>query len=74
MRTAIFGVGALGTVLGAYLNRSGLEVDGINGAISAYGRKVGCPTPMNDKVVSIVHAIEDGRLKPEFGNLELFYS
>ena len=27
MRTAIFGVGALGTVLGAYLNRSGLEVD-----------------------------------------------
>ena len=50
------------------------EVDGINGAISAYGRKVGCPTPMNDKVVSIVHAIEDGKLKPEFGNLELFYS
>ena len=48
------------------------EVDGINGAISAYGRKVGCPTPMNDKVVAIIHRIEEGELRPGFDNLKLF--
>ncbi len=48
------------------------EVDAINGAVSAYGRKVGCPTPMNDKVVEIIHAIEQGKLTPSFDNLKLF--
>lgn len=48
------------------------EVDCINGAICAYGLKVGCPTPMNDKVVSIIHRIEEGGLKPGFDNLKLF--
>lgn len=48
------------------------EVDAINGAVSAYGRKVGCPTPMNDKVVEIIHRIEKGELKPSFDNLSLF--
>lgn len=48
------------------------EVDAINGAVSAYGRKVGCPTPANDKVVEIIHAIERGELKPGFDNLRLF--
>jgi len=48
------------------------EVDGINGAISAYGKKVGCPTPMNDKVCSIIHRIENGELKPSFENMSLF--
>ena len=36
------------------------EVDAINGAVSEYGRKVGFPTPMNDKVVEIIHRIERG--------------
>ncbi len=40
------------------------EVDSINGAVSAYGRKVGCPTPMNDKVVEIIHRIESGSSPP----------
>jgi ketopantoate reductase len=40
--------------------------------VSAYGRKVGCPTPMNDKVVEIIHRIEKGELKPSFDNLKLF--
>ncbi len=48
------------------------EVDAINGVVSAFGRKVGCPTPMNDKVVEIVHRIENGELKPQFANLKLF--
>lgn len=48
------------------------EVDSINGAVSAYGRKVGCPTPMNDKVVEIIHRIESGSLAPTFDNLRLF--
>jgi 2-dehydropantoate 2-reductase len=48
------------------------EVDAINGVVSAFGSKVGVPTPMNDKVVEIIHGIEDGKLKPTFSNLEYF--
>ena len=48
------------------------EVDAINGAVSEYGRKVGCPTPMNDKVVEIIHKIELGSLKPSIDNLQYF--
>ena len=48
------------------------EVDAINGAVSAYGRKVGCPTPMNDRVVEIIHRIEKGELRPCRENLRLF--
>ena len=48
------------------------EVDAINGAVSDYGRKVGCPTPMNDRVVEIIHNIEKGKLQPCFDNLKFF--
>lgn len=48
------------------------EVDAINGAVSEYGRKVGFPTPMNDRVVEIIHKIEQGKLKPSFDNLQYF--
>ena len=48
------------------------EVDAINGAVSEYGRKVGCPTPMNDRVVEIIHGIEQGKLKAEFDNVKFF--
>jgi len=48
------------------------EVDAINGVVCAYGRKVGCPTPMNDKVVEILHKCEKGELKPSFENVKLF--
>lgn len=48
------------------------EVDAINGAVSEYGRKVGCPTPMNDRVVEIIHDIERGKLRPSFENLKYF--
>ena len=48
------------------------EVDAINGVVSAFGRKVGVPTPMNDKVVDIVHRIENGELSASFDNLSKF--
>jgi len=48
------------------------EVDAINGSVCAYGRKVGVPTPCNDKVVEIIHDIEDGKLTPSFDNVKLF--
>ena len=48
------------------------EVDDIKGAVSDYGRKVGCPTPMNDRVVKIIHNIEQGKMKPGFDNLKYF--
>ena len=48
------------------------EVDAINGAVSVTGRKVGCPTPMNDRVVEIIHRIEQGELRPSRDNLRLF--
>ena len=48
------------------------EVDAINGVVSIFGRKVGCPTPMNDRVVEIIHKIEKGELTPSFDNLKHF--
>lgn len=48
------------------------EVDAINGAVSEYGKNVGCPTPMNDKVVEIIHKIEQGTLQPSRDNLVYF--
>lgn len=48
------------------------EVDAINGAVCVYGRKVSVPTPMNDKVVEIIHRIEAGELSPSFDNMRYF--
>ncbi len=48
------------------------EVEHINGVVSIFGKKVGQPTPLNDKVVKIVNRIEKGELKPSFDNLKLF--
>ena len=48
------------------------EVDAINGAVSAYGRKVGVATPTNDCVVEIIHKIEKGELKACWDNLQYF--
>ncbi len=48
------------------------EVDAINGVVSTFGSKVNTPTPMNDKVVEIIHRIENGELRPSFENLKFF--
>ena len=48
------------------------EVDAINGVVSAFGRKAGIPTPMNDKVVEIIHRIERGELRASLDNIREF--
>ena len=48
------------------------EVDSINGSVVLYGKKKGVPTPYNEKVVEIIHAIEEGKRKPSFDNVKLF--
>ena len=48
------------------------EVDAINGVVCEAGRKCGVPTPMNDAVVSVIHRIESGELRPEMQNLQYF--
>lgn len=45
------------------------EVDFINGTISDFGRKHQVPTPFNDKIVSLIHDIEEGRRKPGCDNI-----
>jgi 2-dehydropantoate 2-reductase len=40
------------------------EVDVINGGVSAEGRRVGIPTPLNDAVVAIVHRYEESHGRP----------
>lgn len=48
------------------------EIDAINGVVSAYGKKVGVPTPFNDKVIEIIRSIENGERRPSFENVALF--
>lgn len=48
------------------------EVDAINGAIAAFGDKIGFPTPLNRKVTDLIHRIERGDLAPSFDNLRYF--
>ncbi len=46
------------------------EVDFINGTIVKYGKEAGVPTPVNEKIVKMVHEIEDGIRKISPENLE----
>jgi 2-dehydropantoate 2-reductase len=48
------------------------EINTINGKVAEMARKAGVATPMNDKVVEIVMACQEGKLKPEMSNLDLF--
>ena len=41
------------------------EVDVVNGGVAAKGRELGIPTPHNDKVVELVHAMERGEKRPD---------
>jgi len=49
------------------------EVDSINGVVCKYGDKVNIETPINDRIVEIVHQIENNELKPEWSNLKLLF-
>ena len=48
------------------------EIDAINGIVCEYGRKLGVPTPINDKIVEIVKQEQSGQLKPQASNIRLF--
>ena len=48
------------------------EVDFINGEVCRWGRKYGVPTPVNDLIVSLIHAEEEGSISPNRSNLDYF--
>lgn len=48
------------------------EVDAINGIVSTQARIAGIATPVNDRVVQAIHAIERGEISPGLSNLQLF--
>jgi len=48
------------------------EVDAINGVVCNWGKKKSVPTPVNDRIVSLIHEIESGKRKPSRENLNSF--
>ena len=55
--------------------RAGLpkcEINDINGKIAEEGKALGIATPVNDEVVRVVTAIQEGKLKPAWKNLRYF--
>ena len=48
------------------------EIDAINGVVCEWGKKKGIPTPVSDRIVEIVHEIQDGKRKPCRENLADF--
>ena len=48
------------------------EIDAINGVVCERGRRHGIPTPVSDRIVEIVHEIQDGKRKPCRENLKDF--
>lgn len=47
------------------------EIEAINGAVCKHGKEYNQPTPLNDKIVKLVHDIEDGKLKSSWDNITL---
>ena len=50
------------------------EIMAINGVTYEGGRKVGIATPGNDFVVDMVTSHQDGKTKPSFDHIDLFFS
>ncbi len=46
------------------------EIDFINGVVAKEGRKVGVETPLCDKVVELVHGIENGLYEIDYKNVD----
>ncbi|MFK9842847.1 ketopantoate reductase C-terminal domain-containing protein [Escherichia coli] len=42
----------------------------MNGAVVAAGRRLGIPTPVNEAIVEVGHAIERGDLEPALAALQ----
>ena len=45
------------------------EVDAQLGAVIAYGRKAGVTAPLNDRLITLIHEIEEGRRTQDSGNV-----
>lgn len=52
--------GLIASMLQDIRNGKPCEIDSINGAVCAFGKKVGVPTPFNERTVTIVHELENG--------------
>jgi 2-dehydropantoate 2-reductase len=52
------------------LKGRGTEIDFLNGEVAARGRALGVPTPVNDALTALVHAVERGERTPGPGLLE----
>ncbi|MBN9211343.1 MAG: 2-dehydropantoate 2-reductase [Microbacterium sp.] len=63
--------GATTTVLQDWRKGRHSEVDDINGTVVAAGRRLGIPTPVNDAIVEVGHAIERGEVEPSPAALRL---
>ena len=48
------------------------EVDAINGVVCEWGKKTGVPTPVNDRIVKMIHEIQEGKRTPGPENLAEF--
>ncbi len=48
------------------------EIDFVNGVVVEEGKRVGVPTPYNEKVVEIVHGIENGLYEMSVENVDFF--
>ena len=48
------------------------EVDAINGVVCGWGKKVGVPTPVNDRIVKLIREIQDGKRETGPDNLAEF--
>lgn len=48
------------------------EIEFINGAVVAAGRRVGVPTPLCEKVVALTHDIENGLCGIDYRNVDFF--
>lgn len=63
--------GATTTVLQDWRKGRHSEVDDINGAVVDAGRRLGIPTPVNEAIVAVGHAIERGEVEPSLAALSL---
>lgn len=63
--------GATTTVLQDWRKGRHSEVDDINGAVVAAGLRLGIPTPVNQAIVEVGHAIERGDIEPSLAALRL---
>ncbi len=53
-------------------NGKACEIDAINGVVCDRGKKTGIPTPINDRIVSVIKDIQDGKRKATADNIRLF--